>query len=277
MKRKRTHIPNLQNDFPVDISKKPSTQTRQRTKLPNNKKTGLIEKPGINGQKNQFRDTCPESPEIQDNDSELYEPQTNGMTGMTEDEIRLENEISKFGLTAMERRFVEEWLVDRNGTRAYRAAYPNCKKDSAAAVCASQKLRLPKIKAYIEFSLARLRKRTDIDQAWVLERYRRLLEFHIDDVFDSTGKIKPLETIPMEARYAIQHFKALTSQSATKKKDGTTRVSKSSLQEVKFSDKKAVLDSLARYLGMFGDEGQAGSSFYFGAPVQIKVGITDNE
>ena len=37
------------------------------------------------------------------------------------------------GLTEKQKRFCEEYLIDLNATRAYRAAYPSVKKDATAA------------------------------------------------------------------------------------------------------------------------------------------------
>lgn len=53
-------------------------------------------------------------------------------------------------MTDRQRKFADEYLIDGNGTRAYKAAYPNVKKDSTASVCASQLLRKPNVKAYID-------------------------------------------------------------------------------------------------------------------------------
>lgn len=36
-------------------------------------------------------------------------------------------------ITEKQKRFADEWLVDLNGTRAYKAAYPSVKKDETAS------------------------------------------------------------------------------------------------------------------------------------------------
>ena len=53
-------------------------------------------------------------------------------------------------MTRNQRKFADEYLVDFNGTRAYKAAYKNVTKDETAAVNASRLLRNAKVKSYID-------------------------------------------------------------------------------------------------------------------------------
>lgn len=50
----------------------------------------------------------------------------------------MSKEKADYRLTEKQKRFVDEYVIDLNGTRAYKAAYPNVKKDESASVCASQ-------------------------------------------------------------------------------------------------------------------------------------------
>ena len=59
-------------------------------------------------------------------------------------------------LTEKQQRFCDEYLIDCNGTRAYKAAYPNCKKDSSADASARKLLGNTRIKTYIEEKLAEI-------------------------------------------------------------------------------------------------------------------------
>lgn len=54
------------------------------------------------------------------------------------------------GLTEKQKRFCEEYLIDLNATRAYRAAYPSVKKDATAAQAASRMLRNVKVRDFIQ-------------------------------------------------------------------------------------------------------------------------------
>lgn len=65
--------------------------------------------------------------------------------------------------------FVDEYLKDLNGTRAYKVAYPNIKSDNAAAVGATRLLRNDKIKKYIDDCLDKLHDERTADAKEVIE------------------------------------------------------------------------------------------------------------
>ena len=44
-------------------------------------------------------------------------------------------------LTENQKKFCDEYLIDCNATRAYKAVYKTCKKDETASVCSSKLLR----------------------------------------------------------------------------------------------------------------------------------------
>lgn len=71
-------------------------------------------------------------------------------------------------LTAKRQRFCDEYLIDLNGTRAYKAAYPSVKKDETARVNASRLLTNANVKAYIQERQKEREKRTEITQDSVL-------------------------------------------------------------------------------------------------------------
>lgn len=72
-------------------------------------------------------------------------------------------------MTDKQRRFADEYLIDCNGTRAYKAAYPTVKRDAVAAQAASRLLRNVKVKAYIDEQLERLSSAKIADAREVLE------------------------------------------------------------------------------------------------------------
>lgn len=59
-------------------------------------------------------------------------------------------------MTDRQQRFADEYIIDCNATRAYKAAYPNVKKDSTAAQAGSRMLRNIKVAAYIEEKLTEI-------------------------------------------------------------------------------------------------------------------------
>lgn len=88
-------------------------------------------------------------------------------------------------LTPLQVVFVNAYLLNLNGTRAYMEAKPDC-KESVAASEAWRLLRNPKVAAAVHQRMAERIKRMEVDQDEVLRRYltrleadpRELVEFH---------------------------------------------------------------------------------------------------
>lgn len=59
-------------------------------------------------------------------------------------------------MTEKQQKFADEYIIDCNATRAYKAAYPNVKKDNVAAANGARLLRNAKVAAYIEERLAEI-------------------------------------------------------------------------------------------------------------------------
>lgn len=72
-------------------------------------------------------------------------------------------------LTDKQMIFANEYLVDLNATRAYKKAYPNVKKDSAARASASKLLTKPNIKNYIDEQLKKIEDECIADAAEVMK------------------------------------------------------------------------------------------------------------
>lgn len=72
-------------------------------------------------------------------------------------------------MTEKQRRFADEYLIDLNATRAYRAVYPSVKKDASAAQAASRMLRNVKVSEYIQERMQERKQRTNISQDRVLD------------------------------------------------------------------------------------------------------------
>ena len=72
-------------------------------------------------------------------------------------------------MTEKQKIFCDEYLIDLNGTRAYKIAYPHVKKDDIAAAASSRLLKNVEIARYIEKSILERSKRTEITQDNVLK------------------------------------------------------------------------------------------------------------
>ena len=72
-------------------------------------------------------------------------------------------------MTDKQQIFADEYLKDLNGTRAYKIAYTNVKKDSVAAANATRLLRNAKVKSYIDEQLEQMHNERTADAKEILE------------------------------------------------------------------------------------------------------------
>ena len=77
-------------------------------------------------------------------------------------------------MTDKQRRFADEYLIDLNATRAYKAAYASVKKDTTAAQAASRMLRNVKVAEYIQERMQDRQERTQITQDEVVNALKEL-------------------------------------------------------------------------------------------------------
>jgi phage terminase small subunit len=108
-------------------------------------------------------------------------------------------------LTPRQRRFVEEYLVDLNGTQAaIRAGYsPGC-----ADVQAAQTLAIPKVQAAVSAAQAQRSARTAITQDTVLRELAVLAQSDIRDyLIDDQGNVALREGAPEGAMRAVASLK----------------------------------------------------------------------
>ena len=71
-------------------------------------------------------------------------------------------------MTEKQKIFADEYLIDLNATRAYRAAYPSVKKEESAASAAARMLRNVKVAEYIAERMEERQKLPAITQYLVL-------------------------------------------------------------------------------------------------------------
>lgn len=164
-------------------------------------------------------------------------------------------------LTNKQKLFADEYLIDLNATRAYKAVYKNCKSDEAAKAAASRLLTNVNVANYIEDRMKDREKRTEISQDMVLKELAAIAFSNGSDfakvvdepilingsyVMDpDTGKLKtwdavkviPTDQLPEDKKKAIAGIKM--------GKNGI---------EVATCDKVKALELLGRHLGMFKDK-----------------------
>ena len=77
-------------------------------------------------------------------------------------------------LTAKQQKFVDEYLIDLNATRAYKTAYPNCKSDEAANAASSRLLRNVKVQEQISKGQEEIQDRTKITQDMIVQELAKI-------------------------------------------------------------------------------------------------------
>lgn len=103
-------------------------------------------------------------------------------------------------MTARQHRFVDEYLLDLNGTQAaVRAGYSR----RTANQIASENLSKPDQRA-IRVAQDIRASRVEISQDRVLRELGAIALFDLRDLFDSEGKLLPLSQVPSHARAALQ-------------------------------------------------------------------------
>ena len=84
-------------------------------------------------------------------------------------------------LTAKQRIFANEYLIDMNATRAYKKAYASCKKDETARVNGSKLLTNANIKSYIEEQLKKIEDQSIADATEVMKYLTKVLRGEEDE------------------------------------------------------------------------------------------------
>ncbi len=72
-------------------------------------------------------------------------------------------------MTEKQKRFADEYIIDLNGTRAYKAAYSSVKSDHTAAVNAGRLLTNADIKSYVDERIAEIRSKKTAEATEVME------------------------------------------------------------------------------------------------------------
>lgn len=159
-------------------------------------------------------------------------------------------------LTAKQKRFVDEYLIDLNATQAYiRAGYKNY---DSAGVEANKTLNNPKIKQEIDAAMAERSKRTGVNQDRVVNELAKIAFVNIGDVVDlDTGMVK--ETATKEDLACIQSIKIKPGEFGDER-------------EIKFYDKKGTLELLGKHLGMFKDKVELEADI---SPIVIKNDVVE--
>ena len=153
-------------------------------------------------------------------------------------------------LSERQKRFVDEYLVDLNATRAYRAVYPDCASDHSASVCGSRSLKNPAVRAYLEQRQADLRRRVEVRQADIITELAAI-------AFAVQTDYMQLVTEPGDNGRPRQKLVCTPTQALTERQRKAVACIKEGRygMEIQTCDKVKALELLGRHLGMFkGDD-----------------------
>ena len=152
-------------------------------------------------------------------------------------------------MTDAQKRFCDEYLIDLNATRAYKVAYPNCKKDETARANSSRLLTIANIKEYITEKQEQIQKRTEVTQDMVINELAKIAFIDIRNLYDDKGNLKHIKDIDINVAGAISSLETLEEYSGY----GENREKIGDTQKVKLLDKTKALELLGKHLGMFKD------------------------
>lgn len=142
-------------------------------------------------------------------------------------------------MTNSQKRFCDEYLIDFNATRAYKAAYKSCRKDETANVNGSKLLRNTKVQEYIAEKQQEMQERNKITQDTIIQELAKIALFNIKDIYNEDGTLKKVTELDDDTAKAISGVKIL-------QKAGAMKIILS-----KTNDKTKALELLGKHLGMF--------------------------
>lgn len=164
-------------------------------------------------------------------------------------------------LTDKQKLFADEYLIDLNATRAYKAVYKNVKNDETARANGSRLLTNANVMKYIDLRMEERSKRTEITQDFVLKELYEIAKANGSDfsqvvdepiiqnggyVIDpDTGKVKTYKTVEVIATDKLPEEKKKAIAGIKETKYGI---------DVSTYDKVKALELLGRHLGMFKDK-----------------------
>ena len=152
--------------------------------------------------------------------------------------------------------FANEYLIDLNATRAYKAVYKNCRKDETANVNGSKLLRNAKVAAYIQERMKAREKRTEITQDKVLQELAKIGFASIKDYLEyKTAKtvVEYDENGEPVIDYS-QIIDVIDSKEVDTSAIQEVSISKDGTFKFKLYDKQKALELIGKHLGMFVDK-----------------------
>lgn len=169
-------------------------------------------------------------------------------------------------MTDAQKRFCDEYLIDLNATRAYKAAYQKCKKDETANAASSRMLRNVKVQEYISAKQKEIEKRTEVTQDMVIKELAKIAFLDIRKLYTKNGQLKNVADIDSDTAGAISSLETLEEYEGY----GDDREKIGDTQKVRLLDKTKALELLGKHLGMFKDKVEIEQNKPFEVNIKVK-------
>jgi len=158
-------------------------------------------------------------------------------------------------MTNNQKIFCNEYLIDLNGTRAYKAAYKNITKDETAKSAASRLLTNVNVRAYLDKRMADREKRTEITQDRVLKELAKIGFADIKDYLEYRTE-KGIIEYDNDDKPVID-YRQIVDVIDSKEVDTSNiqeiSIGKDGTFKFKLYDKQKALVDIGKHLGMFVD------------------------
>jgi len=145
------------------------------------------------------------------------------------------------------RAFAREYAKDHNATRAYKAVYPNCNTDQAAAVNGSRLLTNAKVRQLVDELEAEAARAARIDVQRILRETTRLAFLDPRRLFHADGRMKKPQELDDDTAAAVGGIERVV-----EKRGKKTIVT----YRYKVLDKNASLERLFKHKGLFRPEAE---------------------
>ena len=143
-------------------------------------------------------------------------------------------------MTEAQKRFANEYLIDLNATRAYKAAYPSVSKDATASAAGARMLRNVKVEEYINKRQKDIQNKTNITQERVIQELASIAFLDTTELVKLKGR-----------RVILTNTEDLTE--GQRKAIASIKKGKSGIELATY-DKLKALELIGKHLGMFKDK-----------------------
>lgn len=169
-------------------------------------------------------------------------------------------------MTEAQKRFCDEYVIDFNGTRAYKAAYPNCKKDETAKAAASRLLTNVNVIQYIQEQKEELKEKINITKEQVINQIARIAFGDIRKLYNDSGGLKNIQDLDDDAAAIISGIETTEEFEGY----GEDREQIGYTKKVKIASKDRALEMLGKYFGIFKEKVEINSDKPFEVNINIK-------